>query len=828
MGDPRRPDLTTAGGPPLDDSLAKADPDESYRGHVTDVYRAWRGLSLRHAGLIARVAGRHGLSADRLLRSSLLCVALHDLGKLSENFQRMMRAASPPRDEAGYHDAVLRNVRHEVIAVPVVHLAAGRLAKACGPLSHDLPPKHRGLLETLAVAGHHKYLAECSLMREERFLNGVDWPRGDPVPPLRAGLELAAAMFAECGWDFPLADPSPKVEARLRRQTAGHMDGLSAGFSLLNDHLARAAPDAPAAAVRRHRELFALLKGLLMTADWMASGGEPDAAGAGAVAAPSAGVLPYLRGKTGVGDLKFNDLQRRCRDADGHLLMVSPTGRGKTEAALLWALRQAERGHVRKVLFLLPTMVTANGLHERLEAFFTERHGQAVGLTHSTADLVLADRAGAESEADRGEVRRTLLGPKHFFHPVTAATVDQLLATLLHGGRWPMKTLAAADAAVVVDEVHAYDPHTAGLVTLLIEHLAPLGTRFCVMSATLPDDLKETLRASLGGPDAVTEVIDSSLDHAARNTWELHDGPLTGWATDGDGPSAAFHDLMDSTNDRGRPTRVLVVVNTVKRCQDLAEALLEYRPTCLHSKFIFRDRRGKEQEIMAGPPRLLIATQVVEVSLDLDYDVLLTECAPADALVQRAGRVNRPRRDVPGRVVVYRPEEGSDKVYGEPRGVLGKTWETLSARCGGAPAWLTEADLKAVTEAVYAGRRLRDEAAYKGVRAEVRELQDILGGVLDHPLPEGDTERTRLETYKQVEAIPERFEAAARAAPPPDRRLWELKVPLWYFRQPGIGRGGGEELPVVVLKSYDRHLGAVLEDTGKSPGHPLPPGSQFC
>ena len=846
MGDPRRR-LLTAGAPLLDGNiLAKPEhrddagrvvqPRQTYREHVVAVYEAWRGLTLRHAGLIARVANRHGLTTDRLLRSSLLCVALHDLGKLSENFLRMMRAADHPRDEAAYFDAVKRNVRHEVIAVPVVRWAATALAKSSGRLSPDLPAGEPGLLETLAVAGHHRYLADCSLLRDELFDQAVEWPDGDTAGPVRAGLDLAAAMFADCGWAFPVRYDGGKTAAWLRSQLSGKTADVSAGFAMLDSKLCPAARG-PGAAGRR--ELFALLKGLLMTADWMASGGDTDAA-AGAVASPAADVLPYLRDrvarKSGRSPTKaertavtFNGFQTRCRDAPGHVVAIAPTGRGKTEAALLWALRQAERGQARKLLVLLPTMVTANSLQDRLAAFFTDRHKQPVGLAHSTADLIAADRAADKglSPTETRAVRDGLLGERHFFRPVTAGTVDQLLSTLLHGGRWPMKTLAAADAAVVIDEVHAYDAHTAGLVTLLIETLRPLGTRFFIMSATLPDDLRETLEEALGDPGEVETIRDDSLDDHARNDWSLHNGALTDWVADDGDPSDAFADLMAETNDRGEPPSVLIVVNTVRRCQELARALSGFDPVCLHSKFIFDHRRAKERAILSDPPRLLIATQVVEVSLDLDHDVLLTECAPIDALVQRAGRVNRPRREVRGRVTVFRPEAGSDKVYGEPRGVLDKTWAALAARCGGGTAGLTEATLKSLAEEVYAGRRLRDEPGYAGIRNETIQLQEKLGGVLDHPRPDEDTIlKTRLESYVQVDAVPEQFEQLARDAAPADRRRYELKVPLWYFKL--FGRGGGEELPVVELESYDERLGAVLKDTPNSPGHPLPTGSQFC
>ena len=405
----------------------------------------------------------------------------------------------------------------------------------------------------------------------------------------------------------------------------------------------------------------------------------------------------------------YSNFQSACAAADGHVVAIAPTGSGKTEASWLWALGQVERGHARKVIILLPTMVTANSIHDRLCSFFSD-HGHEVGLVHSTSDLVRQTTATGDDEADRADVRADHLSETHLFRPVTVGTVDQLLVPLFHAGRWAMKTMAAADSAIVIDEIHAYDPHTLGLIVLMIKRLAPLGARFMVMSATLPGALKSVVHAALTSPEAgapgVTPVEDSDLLDSARNSWETADNPLSEWLfrTDEKGrpvPSPEFLDLWGRRNDRGEPLRILVVVNTVKRCQGLARALREFgfELVCYHSKFIFEDRRTKERRINDRPPRLLLATQVVEVSLDIDYDVLLTECAPIDALVQRAGRVNRTRRGSLGRVVVHPYEIGSEIVYGRPRGVLDATWESLSYPLR--PP--TERDLIAMVEEVYAG-----------------------------------------------------------------------------------------------------------------------------
>jgi CRISPR-associated endonuclease/helicase Cas3 len=788
---------------------------------VTSVYDAWCGLKDLHASLIVRVAARNQLSAERILKSSLLCVALHDVGKLSDNFQAMMLA----KDDSAYKKAVARNYRHEVATLWLVEQVAKSLIAKEGPIPGG------GLLEFFAVAGHHKYLADDYLFDERHFRQALTWP--DAMKAVKAGSGLAREMFQQQGWTFPVKGLSRSdVENHL---TADASEGRNEPYDLLIKR-SRNLSSLEDGRYEPRRELFLLLKGLLMTADWMASGaaGREDDLDArkGVVRIGPGGLEGYLRerverrqeerpGASPDGFSGYKPFQERCGAAEGHVIAVAPTGSGKTEASWLWALNQVERGHARKIFVLLPTMVTANSLHDRLVAFFHEKHGHEVGLVHSTADLVRAS-VGDEDEADRADVRSTHLSETHFFRPVTVGTVDQLLVPLFHAGRWAMKTFAAADAAIVIDEVHAYDPHTLGLITLMIEQLGALGARFMVMSATMPEILRATLQNALAvSGTAVTPVEDMDLLDSARNVWETRDEPLSKWmfARDAEGhlvPSPGFLDLWGSRNDRGEPLKILVVVNTVKRCQELAKGLREFGfdLVCYHSKFIFGDRREKERRIdnPGGPPRLLIATQVVEVSLDIDYDILLTECAPIDALIQRAGRVNRARRATMGRVVVHPHEEGDEKIYRFPVAILEASWRA----CAATTEPPTERDLIRMVEEVYSGHAPAESNLFKEIRSIVIDGQERLNGVLDSPRPYEDDARkkTRREDYPQVGVIPHGFAEEARKALPRDRRRFELKVPVWYARSHKVE--GFDDLPVCRM-GYGAEFGAELIATKEYP-----------
>ena len=468
-------------------------------------------------------------------------------------------------------------------------------------------------------------------------------------------------------------------------------------------------------------------------------------------------------------------------------------------------------------------MVTANSVHARLEAFFKEKQGHEVALVHSTADLINNEMAG--NEADRTSIRRNSLWEPHFFPPVVVGTIDQLLVTLFHAGRWAMKSLAVGDAAIVVNEVHAYDPHTAGLLILLIKQLRDLGARFMVMSATMPSDLQATIRHALEGgtgppSSPVALVKDEAYTGSSRNIWSTCDISLTEWLTRKTRkgkllPSQRFRKLWEETTETGEPFKILIVVNTVRRCQDLAEALEGFNPVCYHSKFIFRDRSSKERQILDAKPRLLIATQVVEVSLELDYDVMHTECAAFDALAQRAGRVNRFRRDIPGRIVVHLAEQGSDKIYDQPKGVLKNSWQI----CRENPGRLTEGDLIRLTEQAYSGFVLAKQREFLDIQALALNQQQRLSGVLDNPRPDEQSLKTRLEPYPQISVIPEPFfNEVMRVQDPKKRRLYELKMPVWYVRSHKFKGDNPDDLPICPMK-YDSDYGGRFLAV---PDHPEP------
>jgi CRISPR-associated endonuclease/helicase Cas3 len=726
-----------------------AKPDQTYEAHIRAAYAAWKETVAAKKVLIGRVADMAGVAPERLVESSLLTVVLHDIGKNIEPFQRMM-AAARAKQRFDYAE----NYRHELVSASYVYRAAARLAKRDGPISR-LP------VEAIAVLGHHRKLSPDlrSFEREARMARPRTCDDG-----LEEALALADELFRSEGYVFPTVSVGVYNGYRDAARLIGWDQSL-----LVNLSREETSP-------AQFRTVYLLLKAILHYADWCGSAGvEVNYAVRGSPTALTSHLEERCR-DLGIPFTGLSPFQQRCLEAEGDVIAIAPTGSGKTEASLLWALTALERQGGGKLVYLLPTMVTANSIFCRLEDFFGRGN---VGLSHSTASLLL------EGEETNRELVRNALFDRSFMLPATVATVDQLLAAGFNSGKWALVEANAANSVIVIDEIHAYDAWTLGLVISTVRRLSALGARFMLMSATLPSALVELLHDALPGAEIIR---DETLERSSRNTYSTHPEFI----------DAALSEIRESVEE-GR--RTLVVVNTVAKCQELYGLLSDLDPICYHSKFIYRDRGEKDAALRGDIIHLLIATQVVEVSLDIDYDRMYTECAPPDALVQRSGRVNRRRRKEGTEVRVYRASPTSRKVYDpSSTGILDRSFSAFEAAQGR----LTEADLTRLVEEVYAGEIIAQNEDYREAIEQYALTQDRLLGIYDNLNRDDANEVTRKQNYLQVPVIPACFRDRVLALRPRERRRYELQMPYWYVR------GHRETVDEIVFceMDYDAEIGA--------------------
>lgn len=373
-------------------------------------------------------------------------------------------------------------------------------------------------------------------------------------------------------------------------------------------------------------------------------------------------------------------------DGPGLVLVEAPMGEGKTEAALFLADHWTHACQQRGLYVALPTQATSNQMFGRVCRFLEQRYpGQTVNthLLHGQAWLsdefdvlrVRADEARAKfSVSDiRDESKARVVAQDWFAQnkkqgllaPFAVGTIDQSLMGVLQTRHMFVRLFGLAGKTVILDEVHAYDAYMSQLLERLLEWLSALGCSVVLLSATLPRNRRQQLVKAYSGCDlpesepeyprltvampgrrVVSRQIEITEDR--RRTIDVSWHKVDSLVTE-------LQALL------GRGGCIAVICNTVGRAQQLYSMMRNVLTRSnvdlrlFHARFPFGQRQQIEREVLSlfGPPErgprpprpcLLIATQVIEQSLDLDFDLLVTEVAPVDLVLQRAGRLQRHAR----------------------------------------------------------------------------------------------------------------------------------------------------------------------------------------
>lgn len=362
--------------------------------------------------------------------------------------------------------------------------------------------------------------------------------------------------------------------------------------------------------------------------------------------------------------------------APGLTLIEAPTGSGKTEAALAYAWRLLTVGVADSIVFALPTQATANAMLTRVEAFAERVFGMAnIVLAHGKSKMnpeferlvVAGQRRTAQGKEEAAVQCAGWLASSRkrvFLGQVGVCTVDQTLLSVLPVRHKFVRGFGLNKSVLIVDEVHAYDAYMHGLLGEVLRRQKATGGSAILLSATLHAGARAKLLEaweSTGADDAPYPALWYATQGAAacltvpneqrpaRREVETECLKL---------PSAFPNDaLLDSivlAAEAG--ALVAVVMNLVDDAQRLT-CLLRGKTAIdvdvFHARYRFMDRQGKEKatldhygrEAPRGSGRILVATQVVEQSLDLDFDWMLTQICPVDLLFQRLGRLHRHQRD---------------------------------------------------------------------------------------------------------------------------------------------------------------------------------------
>ena len=363
------------------------------------------------------------------------------------------------------------------------------------------------------------------------------------------------------------------------------------------------------------------------------------------------------------------------------IVVEAPMGEGKTEAALFVSHVLDARGVHEGTYLGLPTQATANQMFNRLSEFLARtRADQRINLQllHSEAIFDARVRNLLHAVYGPGEglvCEPWFLGKKRaLLAPFGAGTVDQALLAVLRTKHAFVRQLGLAGKTVILDEVHAYDTYTSTLLERLVAWLGALGATVVMLSATLPSARRRALlEAYAGKPLGEVERAkypriswaDARGAHATTiKAGRAGTGVRVEWIDDS---MDAVVELASALAAEGG--NIGVLRNTVGRAQDTMRRLRDAQRQgrlspetpmlLLHARFPAEDRRRLEESLIArlgkagARPRgmIVVGTQVLEQSLDIDFDALLTDLAPVDLVLQRAGRLHRHARPSrPGRM----------------------------------------------------------------------------------------------------------------------------------------------------------------------------------
>lgn len=362
---------------------------------------------------------------------------------------------------------------------------------------------------------------------------------------------------------------------------------------------------------------------------------------------------------------------------DGPALVVieAETGVGKTEAALATAEVLAARSGSQGVFFAAPTMATANGLLERTIDWAANNSLDSVRsmyLAHSKNVLSAPYRElkfsqiGRDSGGGGGVIASQWMSGRRLglLSNFVVGTVDQVLMMALQQRFHMLRHVGLAGKVIIFDEVHAFDTYTSDYLRSTIEWLGYYGASVILMSATLPPDKRRTLVEAYSTAQWPDEEATGYplLTLASRDSVEFHPVPPTPTNLEAridflDDGADALVNFMEHSLDEGGCA--LIICNTIARAQEAYRALEGIygdEAQLHHAGFVawervakedaLRDELGPESRRGSGRPwrKIVVATQVAEQSLDIDADLLITDIAPMDLIIQRIGRLHRHER----------------------------------------------------------------------------------------------------------------------------------------------------------------------------------------
>ncbi len=441
--------------------------------------------------------------------------------------------------------------------------------------------------------------------------------------------------------------------------------------------------------------LYSKIKGILNRCDYAASANE------------STIEEEILENGKSIADLvleQYSTLRKSQQFALEHqknnIVLIAPTGSGKTEAALLWIGRE-------KGFYTLPLKVASTAIYHRIKDEEGYNYSKA-SLLHSDALDLLIDENGEKQIDTISAIYEDYQRMKRLSYPLTICTVDQIF-------KFPFKSLGQEQflatlsySKVVIDEIQMYSSRILACLLVGLSMLIKAGGKFMIITATFPDLFAHFLKKVVGEENYLIENC-ATEDSLLRHRILFEKGNLN------------YEKMIESAKNK----KVLVICNSISTAiatyKKLKELNCNLIKGLLHSHFIKKDRNLLEKKILKFQENgIWVTSPIVEASLDIDFDELHTEMCSADSLLQRFGRCYRKRVYEKENPNIYIYETGNAYIYdGE---IYERSIEKLIPYQG---KLLSESDKICYLNEVYKLSEIKDTKYYKEISRDIKMMTDI-------------------------------------------------------------------------------------------------------
>ena len=401
--------------------------------------------------------------------------------------------------------------------------------------------------------------------------------------------------------------------------------------------------------------------------------------------------------------------------ADSNVVIIAPTGSGKTEAALYWL--NGEKG-----FYTLPLKVSSNAIYKRIREEYSFKD---VALLHSESLQKYIEESSDEQEKDAEEksAKEKFEKTKMFSAPLTISTVDQLFLFVYKALGTEIMAATLKYSKVIIDEIQSYEPRIVAALIYGLKTISQMGGKFAIMTATLPPVLLDFMNKY----GLIKNETYCFGDFSAENVMQRHMIKLY---------EQEFN--LEEIAEESKTKKVLVICNTVKKAQETYRVLEEYTDNVysLHARYIKKHRKMLEKNIMQFSENresvgIWVTTQIVEASLDIDFDILYTEMCTADSLLQRMGRCNRKGRYIPSKpnIKIYKTENAKRQVKNRIentgiyyRDLFERSWECLGVYEN--RIFTEEQKINYINE-VYDTEKIVKTEYYKEIEAYLEYFQEL-------------------------------------------------------------------------------------------------------